>query len=585
EGYTLTINDSEVTHGEGTTITFSLKEGYTDSSAIIKINGEEITLSDGQYVIENITADQQIIVQDVEKNKYAVKFVNPDGTTAAESQEIKYQEYAETPAEPTFEETPQYRYEFKGWALVNGGEMVTVGDIQITEATTFIAQYDEIAIEYTITLPETMQNYSITYDKTEYPEDIKLTCEDEFAFTIVLDEGYDEDVPEVTIDETKATLTSVGANQYTITNIQGNVTINVAEPKINEYVLTFEELENCDITVTRDGEELNNNAVVKHGDELIITYTTTDGYKIEGLTVTNTIEEDGVYKVTGDVNISYQIGQFKNILLNVDGKQANIYLEEDTDLLLGIEGKTEYNDETTCGWYYEPTLQTPVQSGTTVTEGIEIYTRKATVDKLSFEENSDGTWKVGMASSEEEGDIVVPRMHQGKTVTYINAFYGNAITGLVIPNTINSYRDEGGLIIIGSLRENLTSIIVVGDNTTFDSRPVDNVNNAPSNAIIETATDTLLAGCQATTIPTNVKKIRKDAMYSAGFKGSLQIPASVTEIGEDAFVSNPEMTEVHIYGKINEIANGLFSGCSSLANIEIADSSSITRIGESAFNG
>ena len=74
----------------------------------------------------------------------------------------------------------------------------------------------------------------------------------------------------------------------------------------------------------------------------------------------------------------------------------------------------------------------------------------------------------------------------------------------------------------------LTSIIVENGNTKYDSR-----NGC--NAIIETASNTLVAGCKNTTIPNNVKSIGKYAFSGCSKLVDLTIGSGVTSIGSKAF--------------------------------------------------
>ena len=75
---------------------------------------------------------------------------------------------------------------------------------------------------------------------------------------------------------------------------------------------------------------------------------------------------------------------------------------------------------------------------------------------------------------------------------------------------------------------NLVSIIVSPTNTHFDSR--DNCN-----AIIETATNTLVRGCKATVIPEDVTKLGEKAFTSLDSLKSMTIPAAVTNLMGLAF--------------------------------------------------
>jgi hypothetical protein len=84
---------------------------------------------------------------------------------------------------------------------------------------------------------------------------------------------------------------------------------------------------------------------------------------------------------------------------------------------------------------------------------------------------------------------------------------------------------------------NLASIVIEEGNEVYDSR--DNCN-----AIIETATNTLIAGCKNTIIPNSVTSIGEDAFYGCSGLTSITIPNSVTSIGNEAFKNCSGLTQV-----------------------------------------
>ena len=111
----------------------------------------------------------------------------------------------------------------------------------------------------------------------------------------------------------------------------------------------------------------------------------------------------------------------------------------------------------------------------------------------------------------------------------------------------------------------LLSIVVDKRNKVYDSR--DNCN-----AIIETATNTLIKGCVNTKIPDSVTKIGADALSSNEDLMTISIPNSITEIGESAFSFCENLTAIEIPNSVTEIGRGAFMCCSNLKTIVMPNS-------------
>ena len=151
------------------------------------------------------------------------------------------------------------------------------------------------------------------------------------------------------------------------------------------------------------------------------------------------------------------------------------------------------------------------------------------------------------------------------------AFLGcSGLTAINIPNSVTTIGDGAF-----SCCSSLENISVVSDNPNYDSR-----NNC--NAIIETATNTLIAGCMNTAIPNSVTSIGDKAFSGCSSLTSIMIPNSVTTIGNDAFEGCSGLTAVNIPNSVTSIGNRAFSNCSSLTSIMIPNS--VTTIGDEAFS-
>ena len=145
---------------------------------------------------------------------------------------------------------------------------------------------------------------------------------------------------------------------------------------------------------------------------------------------------------------------------------------------------------------------------------------------------------------------------EGVTSIGESAFWGcSGLTSITIPSSV-SY--------IGSLAfsacSSLTSIKVEQGNTTYDSR-----NDC--NAIIETATNTLIVACQNTVIPNSVTTIGEWGFNDCYNLTSITIPESVTIIGSSAFSGCFDLTSLRIPKSVTSIGDGAFSGCPSLTTI------------------
>ena len=123
---------------------------------------------------------------------------------------------------------------------------------------------------------------------------------------------------------------------------------------------------------------------------------------------------------------------------------------------------------------------------------------------------------------------------------------------------------------------NLSSISVDSDNRYYDSR-----NNC--NAIIETATNELIIGCNNTVIPNSVSSIGSHAFRFCDKLSSIIIPNSVTQIGGFAFLGCGSLKTVSISNSVTYIGNGAFANCTRLTDIIIPNS--VTSINYATFIG
>ncbi|MCR4799915.1 MAG: leucine-rich repeat protein, partial [Bacteroidales bacterium] len=144
----------------------------------------------------------------------------------------------------------------------------------------------------------------------------------------------------------------------------------------------------------------------------------------------------------------------------------------------------------------------------------------------------------------------------------------NSLTSVTIPSSVTSI---SGTIFMQCPA--LTTIKVADGNTVYDSR-----NNC--NAIVETATNTLVRGCKNTIIPNTITSLGDGAFCYSPIV-SINIPNSVVEIGQSAFEGCSQLLSISIPASVTSINKSAFQGCSALTSVIIPEN--VVTIGENAF--
>lgn len=183
------------------------------------------------------------------------------------------------------------------------------------------------------------------------------------------------------------------------------------------------------------------------------------------------------------------------------------------------------------------------------------------------------------------------------------AFFGcRSLSTLTITESVNFIGEQAFSGCSG-----IYNIEVVPGNSKFDSR-------SECRAIIETATNSLVVGCQNTVIPNSVNSIGNYAFCNIGSLTSISIPESVISIGTNVFsgclsltelnfnaiscadfrisssgsssilpFSSTSLTTINIGDEVQRIPAHFVEGLTTLRKVSI--SNSVTSIGEAAFSG
>ena len=198
------------------------------------------------------------------------------------------------------------------------------------------------------------------------------------------------------------------------------------------------------------------------------------------------------------------------------------------------------------------------------------------VDNLKYVINTDEkTAVVDQYNQDVSGAVVIPETveYEGEAYTVValkeHAFYANRnITSVAIPNTVTEvsygvFDDCTGLLqvnIPASVTSfgtdfagcvSLSTVNVDRGNPVYDSRSY-------CNAVIETATNTLIAGCYTTVIPEGITTIGERAFYNNTSLTSIKLPESLVSIEENAFYSCG-LTEVVIPDNVEVLGMSAFN--------------------------
>ncbi|MBQ9276412.1 MAG: leucine-rich repeat protein [Clostridia bacterium] len=204
------------------------------------------------------------------------------------------------------------------------------------------------------------------------------------------------------------------------------------------------------------------------------------------------------------------------------------------------------------------------------------------IRELAYELNEDGeSYSVTAIGTATGTEIVIPSTYKGLPVTSIGEYafencsgltsvtIGNGVTNIgdsafalcrgltaiVIPDSVTSI----GLAAFAGCTE-LTSIVVDAGNTVYDSR-----NNC--NAIIETATNTLIVVCKNTIIPDSVTSIGYGVFAYWFNLASIVIPDWIISIGNYAFAVCDGLISVTLPDNVTNIGDYAFVDCTGLKSI------------------
>lgn len=259
--------------------------------------------------------------------------------------------------------------------------------------------------------------------------------------------------------------------------------------------------------------------------------------------------EDGTAEITGYKGKNPKI----RIPGTIDGKKV-----------IGIGEKAFFEDEDGQKPPYDTLKSVKIPSGIT-------YIGKMAFSgctKLTEIKIPSGVTGIGDSAFSECSGLKSVEIPSGVTSIGYGAFLGCSLESIHIPASVASIGEDALLC------ASLSRITVEEGNAVYDSR--DNCN-----ALIETATATLLAGSSNTKIPEGISKIGNSAFRSRKIT-EIEIPSSVVSIGECAFLGCRYLRSITIPSSVTNIGQGAFGFCTILKSADIP--AGITTIDECVFD-
>ena len=165
------------------------------------------------------------------------------------------------------------------------------------------------------------------------------------------------------------------------------------------------------------------------------------------------------------------------------------------------------------------------------------------------------------------------------------AFYGcTLINDLMIPSSVTSIGNNA----FGSCAQ-IRSVVISGDSGALSSLFPNAYQQIVSVTILpgsERLMDRIFAGCKAlknVDIPTSVTEIGESAFENCTTLTSVGIPSGVTVLGKGAFRGCASLAEITLPNGLAVLEDEVFSGCSHLTAITVPES--VVEIGSKVFNG
>ncbi len=214
---------------------------------------------------------------------------------------------------------------------------------------------------------------------------------------------------------------------------------------------------------------------------------------------------------------------------------------------------------------------------------------KIGTEGLAYKLLDNGTYEVSVGNAKEATEIVIPSKYNGKPVTRIGyrAFSDcTRLTSIDIPDSVTSIGDDAFKNCTGLTSIDIPDSVTSIGGSSFSGTAYYNNESNLENGVLYIGKYLIKARYDISgdySVKEGTKIIAPTAFSGCGRLTSIDIPDSVTNIGDHAFKKCKGLTSIDIPDSVTSIGDDAFQHCTGLTSVDIPDS--VTSIGDYAFSG